>query len=271
MSAVAAIPALEIDDLSVTFGHGAKAVTAVRRVSIDVPVGHTVGLVGESGSGKSTIAKAAVGIVTPSAGRILLGGVDLGTLGHGDQAVARRRLQLIPQDPYSSLSPRRTIGETMAEALDPVRASVGRHRDRIVHWLEAVKLDADSLVRYPHEFSGGQRQRVAIARALAVEPQVVIADEITSALDVSVQAEILALLVQLREELDLTMLFISHNLAVVRQVCDRTAVLYRGDLVESGDTVAMFADPQHDYTRTLLAAVPGSALMTLDQPSSRDR
>jgi ABC-type oligopeptide transport system ATPase subunit len=255
---------MEIEHLTITFGHGAGAVTAVRDVSFTVPAGRTVGLVGESGSGKSTIAKAVVGMVAPTAGRILLDGADVGALRGSERTKVRRRVQLIPQDPYSSLSPRRTIGATMAEALDPLRADVRKHRDRIVHWLEAVRLEADALGRYPHEFSGGQRQRIAIARALAVEPEVVIADEITSALDVSVQAEILALLVQLRQELELTMLFISHNLAVVRQVCDSTVVLFRGDVVEAGETVPMFAKSQHDYTRTLLAAVPGSALLSLD-------
>ena len=170
----------------------------------------------------------------------------------------RRKVQLIPQDPYSSLDPRRTIGEALAEAVDPRHANVRKHRDEIVRWLETVRLPADAVSRYPHECSGGQRQRVAIARGLILRPEVVIADEITSALDVSVQAEILELIARLRRELDLTMLFISHNLAVVRQVSDEVVVLYRGEVVEHAQTADLFERPRHDYTRTLLNAVPGA-------------
>jgi ABC-type glutathione transport system ATPase component len=170
----------------------------------------------------------------------------------------RRKVQLIPQDPYSSLDPRRTIGEALAEAVDPQRAKVSRYEDEIVRWLETVRMPADTIRRYPHELSGGQRQRVAIARGLIIRPEVVIADEITSALDVSVQAEILNLIARLRVELGLTMVFISHNLAVVRQVSDEVVVLYRGDVVEHGAADDLYDDPQHDYTRALLNAVPGA-------------
>ncbi|MEO6958302.1 MAG: ATP-binding cassette domain-containing protein [Antricoccus sp.] len=256
--------ALSVTDLTVTFGHGAGAATVLHSISMDVPAGRTVGLVGESGSGKSTVAKAIVGIVEPASGVIALDGVDLASLSKSERLRFRRKVQMIPQDPYSSLNPRRTIGQTMAESIDPSRDEVRKHRDQIVHWLELVKLEADTINRYPHEFSGGQRQRIAIARALVIEPEVIIADEITSALDVSVQAEVLALVANLREQLQLTMLFISHNLAVVRQVSDDVVVLYHGDIVEQGPCKSLFESPQHEYTQALLAAVPGSPTFSLD-------
>jgi ABC-type dipeptide/oligopeptide/nickel transport system ATPase subunit len=170
-----------------------------------------------------------------------------------------RRVRLIPQDPYSSLNPRRTIGQTLAEAVDPRRARVRTHRAAIEAALAEVALPEDAIDRYPHEFSGGQRQRVAIARALVCRPEVVIADEITSALDVSVQAEVLALLARLRRELTLTMLFISHNLAVVEQVSDEIVVLHHGHVVEAGPVGEVFSAPRAEHTRALLAAVPGAA------------
>jgi peptide/nickel transport system ATP-binding protein len=170
---------------------------------------------------------------------------------------------MIPQDPYSSLSPRRTVGQTLAEAIAPARQNVRKHQDRIVAALEEVSLPADLIHRYPHEFSGGQRQRVAIARALIVEPEVIIADEITSALDVSAQADVLELIDRLRAKLNLTMLFISHNLAVVKQVSDDVVVLYRGEVMEAEPAGALFSNPQHDYTKLLLSSVPGSVGFSL--------
>jgi ABC-type glutathione transport system ATPase component len=247
------VNALSVEGLTVRFGRGAHAVTALADVSVTVPSGHTVGLVGESGSGKSTLAKAILGVAPVSAGRVLLDGVE------EPQRTVNRRVRMIPQDPYSSLNPRRTVGQTLAEALDPVRAKVSRHRAAIEAALTEVALPLDAVGRYPHEFSGGQRQRVAIARALITRPSVVIADEITSALDVSVQAEVLALLARLRHELSLTMLFISHNLAVVEQVSDEVVVLHHGHVVESGPVGEVFAAPAADHTRALLAAVPGPA------------
>ncbi|MDR6989146.1 ABC-type dipeptide/oligopeptide/nickel transport system ATPase subunit [Paenarthrobacter nitroguajacolicus] len=173
-------------------------------------------------------------------------------------------MQLIPQDPYSSLNPRRTIGQALAEAIDPIHGTVRRHRADIGEWLERVALPADAAERYPHEFSGGQRQRIAIARALAVKPQLIIADEITSALDLTTQAEILNLLADLRRDVDMTMLFISHNLAVVRHVSDEVAVLFRGDLVEFGHADQVYNEPAHDYTRRLMASVPGGLGFNID-------
>ena len=247
-------PALVVRDLRVAFRQGARRLDVVHGVDLTVPSGGVTALVGESGSGKSTIAKAIVGMVDASGGEIGVEGTARDAWSAGRW---RRSVQLISQDPYASLNPRRTIGQSLAEALDPRRPSVRRHRDRIEEWLERVDLDPRSASRYPHEFSGGQRQRVAIARALAVEPRIIIADEITSALDVSVQARILDLLNHLRRDMGLTMLFITHNLAVVEQFCDDVVVLLRGDVVESGSVESVFAAPTHPYTRTLLDSVPG--------------
>jgi ABC-type glutathione transport system ATPase component len=249
---------IAVEGLTVRFGRGSRAVTALDDVSVSVPAGRTVGLVGESGSGKSTLAKAILGIVPVTSGRVLLDETDVGGFGRRERRAFLRRVQLIPQDPYSSLNPRRTVGQTLAEAVDPARARVRRHREEIAAALAEVALPDDAADRYPYEFSGGQRQRVAIARALITRPEVVVADEITSALDVSVQAEVLALLDRLRHELSLTMLFISHNLAVVEQVSDEVVVLRHGKVEESGAVGDVFARPAAEYTRALLAAVPGA-------------
>ncbi|MCA2226623.1 ATP-binding cassette domain-containing protein [Nonomuraea aurantiaca] len=250
--------AVEVRDLEVGYGWGGNATRILHGITMDVARGRTVGIVGESGSGKSTLAKALVGLVRPTAGSVKVGGVHVSSARGADRRAMRRKVQMIPQDPYSSLDPRRTIGEALAEAVDPRRAKVTAHRDEIVHWLETVRMPADTIDRYPHECSGGQRQRVAIARGLMIRPEVVIADEITSALDVSVQAEILNLLASLRRELDLTMVFISHNLAVIRHVSDEVVVLYHGDIVEQAPAADLYQRPRHEYTRTLLDSVPGA-------------
>lgn len=259
---------IEVRDVSVTFGSGEGAVHALRNVSLTVPEGHSTGLVGESGSGKSTLAKVLTGIYGITSGEVLVGGQ---VIRPDTRRLKRdpRRLQMIPQDPYSSLSPRRTTGQTIAEALSPGRPSVRRHRDRILSWLDRVELPADAIDKYPYEFSGGQRQRIAIARALCLEPRIVIADEITSALDLSVQAEILELLAHLREELRFTMIFISHNLAVVKHVSDDVVVLYHGEVVEEGPVDRVFSDPTQDYTRRLLDSVPGRPGFSLDRSARR--
>ncbi|NGO06770.1 ABC transporter ATP-binding protein [Streptomyces sp. HC44] len=254
---------LRIENLDITYGHGPAATHAVRDLSLTLPRGRTLGLVGESGSGKSTLAKAIVGGLRPRSGSITIDGTDVAGVRGRARTTLRRRVQLIPQDPYSSLDPRRTVGVALAEALDPRRAAVRKHRAVIAEWLERVRMPADAIDRYPHEFSGGQRQRIAVARGLMIRPSLVIADEITSALDVSVQAEILALLDELRHELDLTMVFISHNLAVVRQVSDEVAVVHHGELVEHGPASRVYASPAAPYTRTLLDADPASPGFTL--------
>ncbi|MEB8340785.1 dipeptide/oligopeptide/nickel ABC transporter ATP-binding protein [Streptomyces endophyticus] len=245
---------LAVENLTVAFGRGRRARTVLHGVSLGVAPGRTLGLVGESGSGKSTLAKAVVGINPVAAGRVTLDGRDLAGLTGRALTAVRRRIQLIPQDPYASLDPRMTVGRTIAEAVDPAGADAKAHAEEVTHWLETVALDGSAADRYPHEFSGGQRQRIAVARALAVRPEVIVADEITSALDASVQAEVLNLLAELRRDLDLTMVFISHDLAVVRHVSDEVAVLRHGELVERGPVGEVYGAPQRSYTRKLLAA-----------------
>ena len=236
---------LRFDGVSVRFGSRRHRVTAVDAVDLTVPAGSVVGLVGESGSGKSTLARAAVGLVPLSGGKVTLDGAPVPTRG-------RRPLQMVFQDPYSSLDPRMTIGATVAEAV-PRGTDRGAEVRRL---LELVDLP-DRADRYPAELSGGQRQRVAIARALAGRPEVLIADEITSALDVSIQGAVLNLIRDLQRTLDLTILFISHDLAVVRYVSDTIAVMYRGRIVEHGPADTVLAEPQDPYTRELLASTEG--------------
>ncbi|KQW48494.1 ABC transporter ATP-binding protein [Nocardioides sp. Root1257] len=238
---------LRFEGLTVRYG----ATTAVDDVSLTVPEGQIVGLVGESGSGKSTLARAAVGLAPIESGRILLDGRPVPTTGR------RRPLQMVFQDPYSSLDPRMSIGESVAEAM-PRGASRLERRAEVERLLELVHLDPARAAARPAELSGGQRQRVALARALAGRPQVVIADEITSALDVSIQGAVLNLVRELQAELGLSMLFISHNLAVVRYVATHVAVMRDGRIVEQGTTAQVLAEPEHVYTRELLAAVPGT-------------
>ncbi len=252
--------AASVINLNVSFG----AAHILKDVTMSVPAGTVVGLVGESGSGKSTLGKTLVGINKPTSGEVRIGAEDFTKMHGKRRQQMRREVQYIPQDPYSSLSPRRTSGQTLAEALDPVGANPTEHRDVIATALARVKLDPSAAEKYPHEFSGGQRQRIAIARALMLKPKLVIADEITSALDVSVQAEIIKLLQSMRGTVDSAMLFISHNLAVVQQVCDQVVVMYQGRIVEQGPVDSIYRDPQHDYTRKLLTSVPGSPTFTLD-------
>jgi peptide/nickel transport system ATP-binding protein len=237
---------LVFDDVTVRFGQ----MTAVDGVSLTVPAGQVVGLVGESGSGKSTLAKAAVGLAPMHGGQILLDGAPVPTKGRN------RPLQMVFQDPYSSLDPRMSIGESVTEAM-PRGGSRAERKAEVERLLELVHIDPTRASARPSELSGGQRQRVALARALAGRPSVVIADEITSALDVSIQGAVLNLVRELQSELGLSMLFISHNLAVVRYVATHVAVMHRGRIVEQGPTGQVLAHPDHDYTRELLAAVPG--------------
>lgn len=254
---------------NVTVGYGSRpgAAPVLRSVDLELRHGRTLGLVGESGSGKSTLARVLVGLLRPSAGRVLHRGHDLATASRRELAALRRSVQLIPQDPYASLNPRMTVGAAIAEAVDPRTASLRRHRAEVEHWLGTVAMEPDAADRHPHAFSGGQRQRIAVARALAARPEVVIADEITSALDCSVQAEVLNVLADLREDLGLTMLFISHDLSVVRLVSDDVAVLYLGRVVERGKTERVLGpSPDHPYTRLLLDSVPDGRELPQEAP-----
>ncbi|MGH8705764.1 MAG: ABC transporter ATP-binding protein, partial [Burkholderiales bacterium] len=226
-----------------------RGVRAAVDVTLEVRRGQTLGIVGESGSGKSTVARCVVRLIEPSAGEILLGGEDIAARSHAALRPLRRRVQIVFQDPYRSLNPRRTVGEAIIEG--PLNYGVPRAEalDRARRLMELVRMDPAALARYPHQFSGGQRQRICIARALAVEPELLVADEAVSALDVSVQAQVLALLEEIRARLDLAMLFITHDLRVAAQVCDRIAVMSQGRVVEYGPAEEVFKRPQHAYTR----------------------
>jgi peptide/nickel transport system ATP-binding protein len=249
---------LSVRDVSVAYGAGRRAITAVDNVSLDLPAGAVVGLVGESGSGKSTLAKAIVGLVELTGGAITLDGEAISGPGR-DAAERRRRVQMVFQDPYSALDPRMTIGDSMMEAL-----TVGRRltrsnaRPEMARLLELVSLDPTIESALPRQLSGGQLQRVSIARALAADPRLLIADEITSSLDVSVQGSVLNVVREIRAALGLTMLFISHNVAVVRYLSDVIAVMYLGQIVEVGTTDELIANPRHPYTQVLLDSVPGT-------------
>jgi peptide/nickel transport system ATP-binding protein len=253
---------LTVRNVSVEYGAGRKAITAVDKVSLEVPAGGVVGLVGESGSGKSTLAKAIVGLVDLAGGAISLDGETISGRG-GDAQERRRRVQMVFQDPHSSLDPRMTIGDSMMEALT-VRRRLSRPdaMAEIARLLELVSLDRIIEAALPRQLSGGQLQRVSIARALAADPRLLIADEITSSLDVSVQGSILNVVREIRAMLGLTMLFISHNVAVVRYISDIIAVMYLGQIVEVGPTDELISNPRHPYTKVLLDSVPGTAVAT---------
>lgn len=258
---------LELKDLHTHFlvrGDGPLAkskrlLKAVNGVSLEIEKGEILGLVGESGCGKSTLSRTIMQLQPATSGEVILAGENLTTLSKNE--VRRRRLdfQMIFQDPYASLNPRMTIFSTLAEAVcqrHPAYRNKPVLTEKVVELMETVGLDPRFIKKYPHEFSGGQRQRIAIARALAPEPKLVIADEPVSALDVSIQSQILNLLLDLRDRLELTMIFISHDLSVVRYVSDRIAVMYAGEIVEYGKAEEVFGNPQHDYTKKLLSAIP---------------
>jgi len=236
------------------------AVRAVEDVSFAIAEGEVLGLVGESGSGKSTIGRLVLRLIEPSAGRVVFEGCDITAATARELRALRRRMQMVFQDPYASLNPRRSVGEAIAEVLR-LHGLAGRDRGRarVAELLAHVGLSPEDSGRLPRAFSGGQRQRIAIARALAVQPRLLVADEPVSALDVSVQAGILALLRGLRQELGLAMLFISHDLSVVEAMADRVMVLYLGRVMESGPVRAIFTAPAHPYTAALLSAAPGGA------------
>jgi oligopeptide/dipeptide ABC transporter ATP-binding protein len=260
---------LEVRDLTVKYGRGPRAFTAVDQVSLSVAPGKTLGLVGESGSGKSTLARAIVGLVPTASGSILLDGVDVTR--HTNDRSYRQQVQMTFQDASASLDPRNTVARVLDEAMS-LRHELSRsQRDAEARRiLVTVGLPATALPRYPHEFSGGQRQRIAIARSLAVNPRLVVLDEVTSALDVSVQATILNLLRQLQREFGLSYLMISHDLAVIEIMADDVAVMYLSRVVESASSSLILREPRHPYTRALIASIPSFSLQPPPEPLTGD-
>ena len=235
----------------------ASSVRAVDDVSFAIERGETFGLVGESGSGKTTTGRCILRLIEPTSGEVLFDGRDVLALSRGDLRRARRDMQIVFQDPYSSLNPRMRVADIVEEPLIIHKlGSKAERRARVKELFALVGLNPDHLLRYPHEFSGGQRQRIGLARALALNPSLIIADEPVSALDVSVQAQVVNLLMDLQERLKLTYLFIAHDLRLVEHICGRVAVMYLGRIVEMGDTARIFAAPQHPYTKALLSAIP---------------
>ena len=247
-------PLLEVQDLSVIYANGVRAVD---RVSLQVRAGETLAIVGESGCGKSSLAKLIMRIQEPTGGRILFDGCDLTALTRRRLRPLRRRFQMIFQDPFASLNPRATVGNILAtQCVVQGGGTRAERQERVAAAARRVGLDASALDRYPHEFSGGQRQRIGIARALILEPELIVCDEPVSALDVSIRAQILNLLLELQRERNLAYVFVSHDMSVVEHVADRIAVMYLGRIVESGDVVAVLSEPAHPYTRALLDSVP---------------
>jgi peptide/nickel transport system ATP-binding protein len=257
-------PALIVDKLSLTyrtgggmFGRGARVTRALDDVSLVLSKGATLGVVGESGSGKSTLARCIVRLLDPDRGSIRIGDVDLAAMSRSELRRATRRVQMVFQDPFASLNPRRRAGDLVSQG--PIAHGVS-HRDarrKAQELFALVGLDPAAIDRYPHQFSGGQRQRIGLARALALDPEILVADEPVSALDVSVQAQVLDLLADLKTRLGLSMVFVTHDLRVAAQICHSVAVMHKGRIVETGTADRVFTDPQHPYTRSLIAAIPG--------------
>ncbi|MFC3674739.1 ATP-binding cassette domain-containing protein [Ferrovibrio xuzhouensis] len=260
-------PLLQLRDVRKSYALPRHALLAPRRriqavdgLSLEMTAGENLGIVGESGSGKSTLARLAMALEAPDSGTISFAGQDLNALSPAALRLARRDFQMVFQDPYGSLDPRMTVARIVGEPLDMLeRLSRAERGERIGEALADVGLRPADAGKYPHEFSGGQRQRIAIARALITRPKLIVADEAVSALDVSVQAQVLNLMADLQQRHGVTYLFVSHNLAVVDHLCSRVVVMHRGRIVEAGDTATVFSRPEHPYTQALLATLPGSA------------
>jgi len=254
---------LEVNDLKVhfpikggIFGRTVDYIKAVDGVSLSVEKGMTYGLVGESGSGKTTTGRAIIGLNKVTAGKVIYEGRDITGL-RGSKLDFRKDIQMMFQDPYSSLNPKKRVLDIVAEPLrNYEKLSKQEEKKRVQELLELVGLSPESIIKYPHQFSGGQRQRIGVARAIALKPKLIIADEPVSALDVSVQAQVLNFMQDIQQELDLTYIFISHDLGVIKHMCDHIGIMYRGRYVEEGPTDAIFNEPQHIYTKRLVAAIP---------------
>jgi ABC-type glutathione transport system ATPase component len=255
-SAAETEPLLQVTDLTVSYRHARAVHHAVDRVSLHVQPGETVGIVGESGAGKSTLGRAVLGLVPVASGTISFGGRDITRLSHRERVALAARLQVVFQDPNSSLNPARTVGSSLAEPLFGQRRPRAEAAGRVAEMLQRVGLSPDAAGRYPRQFSGGQKQRIAIARALIVSPELVVCDEALSALDLSVQAQIVNLLLELRRDLGLAYLFIGHDLAVIRHLADRVVVLRNGRVVEQGSTPQVCEQPADPYTKALIEAAP---------------
>ncbi|MGF7007891.1 ABC transporter ATP-binding protein [Aminobacter sp. BE322] len=250
-------PLLSVRGLAKHYATRGTTLKILENISFDIAKGEVVGLVGESGSGKTTIGRSVLRLIEPTSGEIVFDGADLTKLSAGEMRRKRPRMQYIFQDPYASLSPRMTVGEILMEGLKIQGIGTKKERvERARKALEQVELPPDAINRYAHEFSGGQRQRIGIARALTLAPEFIVADEPVSALDVSIQAQVVNLLRDLQQRLGLTMLFISHDLAVVEYICDRVIVLYLGRIMEIASSEDLYARPQHPYTRALMSAIP---------------
>ena len=248
---------VEVKNLVKYFGTGRNVVKAVDGINFDIKYGETLGIVGESGCGKSTLGRTMIRLYEATAGEVFFEGKDIHKMNNRELKKTRRDLQMIFQDPYASLNPRMTVEDIIGESIDVHRLLRGKERkDRIIELLELVGLRASHISRYPHEFSGGQCQRIGIARALAVNPKMVVCDEPISALDVSVQAQVINLLEKLQEEMGLTYMFIAHDLSMVKYISDRVAVMYLGKVVELADSDELYEDPLHPYTQSLLTAIP---------------
>ncbi|AIG26075.1 stage 0 sporulation protein KE [Brevibacillus laterosporus LMG 15441] len=248
---------VEVRNLKKYFKIGENTLKAVNDVSFTIKRGETLGIVGESGCGKSTAGRTMLRLYDPTEGQVIFEGKDLAKLSPAEMKAMRRNIQMIFQDPYASLNPRMTVGDIIGEALDiHGLASGSKRKERIQELLSLVSLNPEHMNRFPHEFSGGQRQRIGIARALAVEPKFIVCDEPISALDVSVQAQVVNLLEQLQEKMGLTYMFIAHDLSMVKYISDRVGVMYLGKMVELADSEKLYEKPLHPYTQALLSAIP---------------